>query len=192
MLAPATDLEAVNSILASIGESPVSTLEDTGVVDAAMALRTLREVNREVQGRGWHFNMDEDYPLAPTFPEGVIEVPRNSIRTEPSDPTARLDFTVRGRKLYDKRNHTYQFKETVKVKIVTLLPFEDIPQFARNYISIRAARIFQQNTVGSPELSSFKNVDEARALVQLKEAEAETADYNILTGNQAVAGVLIR
>jgi len=28
--------------------------------------------------------------------------------------------------------------------------------------------------------------------VQLKEAEAETADYNILTGNQAVAGVLIR
>lgn len=192
MLAPATDLEAVNSILASIGESPISTLEDTGVVDAAMALRTLREVNREVQGRGWHFNMDEDYPLAPTFPEGVIEVPRNSIRTEPSDPTARLDFTVRGRKLYDKRHHTYQFKETVKVKIVTLLPFEDIPQFARNYISIRAGRIFQQNTVGSPELSSFKNVDEARALVQLKEAEAETADYNILTGNQAVAGVLIR
>jgi len=192
MLAPATDLEAVNSILASIGESPVSTLEDTGVVDAAMALRTLREVNREVQGRGWHFNMDEDYPLAPTFPEGVIEVPRNSIRTEPSDPTARLDFTVRGRKLYDKRHHTYQFKETVKVKIVTLLPFEDIPQFARNYISIRAGRIFQQNTVGSPELSSFQNVDEARALVQLKEAEAETADYNILTGNQAVAGVLIR
>lgn len=192
MLSPQTELEAVNSILASIGESPVSTLEDTGVVDAAMALRTLREVSREVQGRGWHFNMDTDYPLAPTFPENIIEVPRNSIRVEPTNPLSRIDFTVRGRKLYDRKNHTFKFNGTVMVTMVTLLPFEDIPQFARNYVAIRAARIFQQNTVGSPELSSFKDVDEARALVQLKEAEAETADYNILYDNQAVAGVLIR
>lgn len=192
MLAPTTELEAVNSILASIGEAPVSSLEDTGVLDASMALRTLREVNREVQGRGWHFNMDIDYPLAPSYPEGYIEVPRNSIRCEPSDPMDIMDFTVRGRKLYDRRHHTFVFSKTVKVKMITLLPFEDIPQFARNYIAVRAARTFQQNTVGSPELSSFKDIDEARALVQLKEAEASTADYNILTDNRMVAGVLIR
>ena len=45
-LTPLTELEAVNEILASIGESPVHTIENPTNVDVINCLRILRNVNR--------------------------------------------------------------------------------------------------------------------------------------------------
>jgi hypothetical protein len=91
-----------------------------------------------------------------------------------------LDLVQRGRRLYDRDNHTYTFTKSVTVEMVMLLDFEEIPESARNYITLRAARRFQQNTVGSTELAGFQQVDEARALVNLQNAEAETQDFALL------------
>ena len=46
-----TELEAVNTVLATIGEAGISSLSDeiNEVTDSAMAQRTLREVSRDVQ-----------------------------------------------------------------------------------------------------------------------------------------------
>lgn len=64
-LTPLTELEAVNEILASIGESPVNTIENPTNVDVINCLRILRNVNRRVQSKGWTFNKIDSYTLNP-------------------------------------------------------------------------------------------------------------------------------
>ncbi len=65
---PTTDaqgeLQAVNQILASVGQAPVTTLEQTNP-DVAIAYQTLLEVSREVQAEGWTFNKEGHYEMAP-------------------------------------------------------------------------------------------------------------------------------
>ena len=46
-----TELEAINTMLSVIGESPVNTVDGSGVVDAVLARQILHEVSRHVQSR---------------------------------------------------------------------------------------------------------------------------------------------
>lgn len=191
MISPTTELDAINTMLSTIGESPVSTVDDNGVVDAIMARQILRSVDREVQSRGWHWNTDKDYPLTPNT-AGELELPNGVLRCDTVDPDTQIDVVVRGKRLYDRRNHTFQIGRAVRVDLITQLPFEDLPEPARHYITIRSSRIFQERILGSTELSKFSAVDESRALVILKEMDADTADYNMLTDSYSVARVLDR
>jgi len=192
MLSPTTELDAINTMLSSIGEAPVNTVEDNGVVDAVMARQILTTVSREVQARGWHFNTEKDYTLTPTFPEGEVRLPKTLLRIDTVKTHSDIDVVQRGNRLYDRRNHTYKFDKALKVDMVIMLPFDEMPEVARQFITIRSARIFQERVVGSGELSQFSLKDEMRALVALREFEADTADYNILTDSYSVARVLER
>ena len=59
-----TQLQAVNSMLSTIGEAPVNSL-DSGLVDAETAETVLNEVSRDVQSFGWNFNTEPDYVFNP-------------------------------------------------------------------------------------------------------------------------------
>jgi hypothetical protein len=177
---PTTVLEAVNQIIATIGEPPVNSVEDNGVIDAVMALQALSAVNRAVQLKGWHWNTEENYPIAATYPEGELRLPRNTLKVDTSGADGDLDLVHRGQRLYDRKNHTFQIGRSVKVDIVFLLPFEELPEAARTYITVKAARRFNEGQIGSELLSNFTLRDEQMALFALEEAEGETADYNIL------------
>ena len=61
--ATSSELDAVNSILMSVGESPVNTL-DTQSPEVAIAQKTLRQVCREILSEGWVFNTEYQYPIA--------------------------------------------------------------------------------------------------------------------------------
>ena len=61
----------------------------------------------------------------------------------------------------------------------SLLDFENIPEQARRYITIRASRIFHDRTLGANALHRFSRQDELVALSILKQAEASVADHNI-------------
>ena len=187
-----TELDAINTMLSAIGEAPVNTVEDNGVVDAVLARQILKSVNIEVQSRGWHFNTEKDFVLTPTYPEGEIHLPSNVLRVDTTEEYASVDVVQRGLRLYDRRNHTYQFDAALKVDMVLFLDFSELPEPACQYITLRASRIFQERVVGSPELSQFSLKDELRALVSLNDLEAENADYNILTDNYSVYRVLDR
>lgn len=191
MLSPTTELEALNTMLSTIGESPVNTVDDSGMVDAVIARQILRATSREVQSRGWHFNTEKAYPLQPDD-QGQLNLPATILRADTVETDSDIDVVVRGTRLYDRRNHTYVFNKGVKVDAVILLPFDELPEAARWYITVRAARIYQERVVGSDTLSSFNQQDELRALVVLQETEADNADYNILSDNYAVARVLDR
>ena len=58
-----TELEAVNTILSTIGEAPINSLTGTLPVDATTAKNILSEINREVQSAGWKWNTHYKVPL---------------------------------------------------------------------------------------------------------------------------------
>ena len=189
MLSPTTELEAINTMLSTIGESPVNMVEDTGNVDVVIARQILQTVSREVQARGWHFNTEINYTITPDS-DGYLVLPKTVLKVDTVYPDSSKDVVVRGSRLYDREKHTYVFTDAVKVDMTILLTFDELPEVARNYVTIRASRIFQERVVGSDTLHAFNSQDEARAMVSLMEYEADTADLNILSGNYSVYRIL--
>ena len=188
-----SELDAVNIMLGTIGESPISSLDaSTGVADAVIARQILSEVAIQVQEEGWHFNVDTNFILTPSSDTGEIYLPANCLEVDTSGPDVQMDVAMRGRKLYDRTNHTFVFSKSITTDLVLMLEFEELPQAARHYVTVRAARVFQQRVVGSDTLGTFTERDEVRARTALKRFEAKTADYNILTSNYSVMRVLDR
>jgi len=184
-----TELDAVNIMLSVIGESPVNTLEVTGLGDVATAQNILSEVSKSIQERGWGFNSESNYPLVVDI-EGKIYTPLNALRVDTED-AEQLDVTVRGNRLYNKETHSFVFVKSVLCQITFMLDFSDIPQAARYYIAIRAARIFQSRVVGSETLEKFSAQDELDALCYLKDSDTDTADYNMFA-NKTSMSILTR
>jgi hypothetical protein len=186
-----TKLAAVNTIIACVGESPVNSLDASLSADAAIALNTLDEVLREVQSRGWHFNT-EKRDLARDA-EGRILLPSNVCRidTDFSDQPE-LDVVLRGTRVYDRGKATDVFFKDIKgVDVVVLLDFEEIPEPARRYVTIRAGRIFADRMVGSEKNHSFSMRDEMMAWADLRAYENDTADHSVF-GHYDVARTLDR
>lgn len=69
-LVPTTELEAVNAMLAVIGEQPITDVDAAvtagSPVDVLIAVNILRDQAREVQTLGWKFNTENGYQLMPT------------------------------------------------------------------------------------------------------------------------------
>lgn len=171
-------IDAVNLMLEAIWESPVSTLDVSGVASVAAAKRILDETSRSVQSRGWAFNKEYGYPLALDV-NGHFPLPLNTLVVDPSDNT--LDYVQRGTLLYDRGNHTFTFTDSsVDVDITLLLEFEDLPDPARQYIAVFASRRFKAKWHNEAEGSP--TAEEAEALRNLEDMEAETGDHNVLTG----------
>ena len=176
---PTTTLDAVNSLLASIGEAPVTTITGNRTSDVALAVQKLTEVNVEVQTEGWDFNTDEDFPLVPDE-TGEIKVGSDTLAIDVSK-WSRTDVNpvMRGSRLYDKKNRTYTFTKKVLVDRIVALPFEDLPQAARWFVTVRAGRRFQQQTAGSAALDRFTADMETSALTALAAAEARSAQHTV-------------
>lgn len=191
MLSATTKLDAINTMLSTIGEAPINTLEDIGSVDAVMAEQILDSTSREVQGRGWHWNTEHEYKIQPDV-NGSLWLPPTVLRADDSKGRLGKDVVVRGQRLYDRRRHSYEFTDPMTIDLMVLLEFEELPQPAKHFIMIRSARIFQERVVGSGTLSGFTEMDEVWAKFQLEEMEGDIAEYNILTDSYAVARVLDR
>ena len=78
-----TELSAVNSILGSIGQAPVSTLDFTNP-EISFIHNLLREVNVDVQSEGWSYNTETNYKFSPDQ-NGHFPVPSNVIRYDIHD-----------------------------------------------------------------------------------------------------------
>lgn len=191
VIAPTTELEAVNAMLEAIGETPVNSLSNSGVVDAVKARSELRRKSRSVQQQGWHWNTLRSYKLYPSV-SGEIILPSNTLRVDTVDNDFQINVVQRGNKLFDNTKHTYIFTKELTVDLVIGLDWEELPEPARLYIYTSAARKFQQDTIGSSELSQFHMRDEMLAYADLQAAEAENADYNVLDGSYSVRRVLDR
>jgi len=179
-LAPTTKLQAVNTMLSTIGSAPVNTITGTNSADVALAVQILDETSLAVQSEGWHWNTEQEVPYTPDGVTGHITVPPNALLVDVDYPNnLKVDTILRGQKLYDLSTKSYVFTEAVKATVVYGLEWEELPQAARYYISIKASRIFQDRMVGSEKHHTFTLRDEIMALSKLREYEGETADRTI-------------
>lgn len=177
-LATTTKLEAVNSMLTAIGETPVNTITNATTTDVSIALQVLDNVSREVQQQGWYFNTDLNYKFSPNN-SNEISLATNILRLDTTNLFKSYNLVERNRKLYDRKNNTFTITNDIYCDVVFYLDFEQMPEVARRYITIRSARIFQDRMLGSNVLHGFHKEDEFVAYMALKEAEGDIGEHNI-------------
>ena len=188
-VAATTELECINVMLASIGEAPINSLVGTLPVDARIAQSTLTEVNKSVQSEGWSFNTETDVTLTRdgsnhvNLPADVLRVDAN-IHQHPT-----IDPIQRGLKLYDRQNNKYEFDEDLICTVVYFRDFNEIPEPARYYMNIKAARIFVDRLVSDQGLRTYTQQDEVRARAILMETDLANGDHNMLRGDPSLTNV---
>ena len=188
-VAATTELEAINIMLAAIGEAPINSLTDTLPVDARTAQNTLTEVNKEVQSEGWSFNTEINVTLTRDG-SNQINLPINVLRVDANihqHPT--IDPIQRGLKLYDRQNNKYEFDEDLICTVVYYRDFDEITEQARRYINIKAARIFVDRLIGDQGLRTYTQEDETRARAILTESDYANADHNLLRGDPSLTNI---
>jgi hypothetical protein len=177
---PTTELEAVNVLLATIGQKSIASLPPAATnLDATQAYTKLGEAHRAVQQRGWWFNL-EDRELSPDG-SGIFQLPTNTLACRVLEQNWDRDFIQRNTKLYDRKTQTssaFPSSEKVKVQLTLLLTWDDLPERARRFIFISGARVFQDQTVGSVVLHSYNENDELVARAQLEQEDAEMAQWS--------------
>lgn len=180
-LVPTTELEAVNVCLYAIGEQPVATLGITGLADAQGALQKLREASRAFQSHGWSFNREIEVLMARSI-EGWIVKPSDALEFDISRCEHRHGV-VRGSRLFDTDKNTLVWDKDLKCDIVRFLSFTDLPESARYYITLRAARMFARGSLGSMDVERFTADDENVAWRLFKRGETRAGDRNIFLNN---------
>jgi hypothetical protein len=185
-----TELSAINSMLATVGEAPINTLEDLGVIDAVTARSALREVTREVLVEGYTFNTDQGFPLSPEgFAPFEIKLPPNALSVTPSGEYAGL--VVRGNRMYDPATFSYTFKDhpAVPCEIVWHMDFDELPEVTRQYVATRAARRFQKRAVTSELIHAITEEDERTAMWRHRRANTRLKRRNYLVESQSVRNI---
>jgi len=182
-----TELQAINQILASVGQAPVTTLERTNP-DVAISYDTLTEVSREVQSEGWTFNREYSYPFTPNE-NGEIYYPPNVLQLDISnDPQyytgTQYDTVRRNGKLYDRRAHSYVFDKTIYCDVKWLFDWEDLPIPIQDYIVCKAATIVSSRLVGDSAQYQVLQQKEAYMRAMALEYETEQGDFSFFGGTR--------
>tara|TARA_R100000781_G_scaffold97753_1_gene61572 strand:+ start:390 stop:1001 length:612 start_codon:yes stop_codon:yes gene_type:complete len=189
-VAATTELEAVNIMMAAIGESPINTLTGLLPVDARLAQSTLAEVNKAVQSECWSFNTEIDVTFTRDSTTKEIAIATDILRIDPNiHQHPSIDAIQRGLKMYDRLNNTYEFDEDLICTVVYFRTFDEIPEPARYYITIKAARIFVDRLVSDQGLRTYTEQDELRARSILMETDLANADHNVLRGDPSLTSV---
>ena len=105
------ELPAINQILSTCGQAPVTTLDQTNP-DVAIAYDTLLQVPREVQAEGWTFNKEFHYEFIPDDNKEVL-IPNNILQIKLSKNSANMQYDAvrRQGKLYDRIHHRYTWED---------------------------------------------------------------------------------
>ncbi|WP_026868788.1 hypothetical protein [Inquilinus limosus] len=179
-----TELGAVNEMLASISSSPVDRLVGDEVPpDATAAHKVLLDTMRSFQNspEGWYWNT-ETMDLQPAVPSGEVLIPLNTLKVAACDPR----YVARGNRLYDTKDHTYAIGRAVTVTLTFLLGFEDMPNAAREFVALKAKRVFQANEQGNNATISRPDEDELRAFAAVLNEHAEVIQANVVGGWHSV------
>ena len=179
-IATDTELSAVNSILGSIGQSPITTLNFENP-EISFIYNILSEVSKDVLNEGWHFNTEEHVKVSPDA-SGFITIPNNYLRYDLNDGQAdrHMDVVKRNGKLYDLVNHTDVFDHDLELDIVYLYSFTDIPSVFQRYIIARASTRAATQLVSNADLVKLLQGQEGLARASLMEYECNQGDHSFM------------
>ena len=173
-----TDLSAVNSILGSIGQAPVQSLTFENP-EVSFVYNLLMEVSTDVQTEGWAFNTEWNYPLTPNeykcivIPENILQMDVNEMQEVNT-----YDVVRRDGKLYNRRDHTFEWDKKMNVDIVWRFEFNDLPVAFKRYITYRAAGRAAAQLVTNPQLVQLLATQEGQARAACMEYECNQGDYS--------------
>lgn len=176
-------LEAVNRVLQMMGEAPVNSLNGQFGL-AQQAEEMLKDISRKLQTDGWSFNTDYERDMIPDAITKQVAIGANvsrvvvDIYNYPS-----LDVVQRGNKLYDRRANSYEFDQPFKADVTYMLDWEELPEHARQYITVKAGRHLQEAILGSADLSKINITAEAEARALFLEEETYVSQNSMLRGN---------
>ncbi len=177
------ELPAINQILTSCGQAPVTTLDQTNP-DVAIAYDTLLQVSREVQAEGWTFNREYHYEFTPSADAATlneIAIPNNIIQIKLTENGANVDFDAvrRSGKLYDRQHHRYTWPDhdTVECDVIWEFDWVDIPEPIQQFITARAATITSSRIVGDQTQYQMLQQQEAFARSTALEYETQQGQY---------------
>ena len=189
-----TKLEAVNIMLNTIGESSTTTLSGTLPFEVAVAETTLDEVAKEMQMDSYVFNTEYGVVLLPVTnaSTGLTKIPvtTNYLRIENTYDYE--EYTIRQGFLYSMREKTDLISSQVTVDVIYALDFIDLPEAAKRYCNIRAARVYADRLVGSKDIRAFSQMDEFEAKSKLMNYEAGVDNVNMLRDNRDTFSVINR
>lgn len=185
-----TDIEAINTMMSCVGDAPINTLSGDLTANVQIAVNLLHDTSRAVQTRGWNFNTEDDYELS-IDGNGKVPLPPNTLDIDLTTENGEVDVIQRGDFLYDKKAHSFTFTSNPFCSIIFFLAWEDLNEPARNYIKIKAARVFQDQTIGSIEHHRFSQEDEAAAQDLLAQSDARNETANIFQSPD-MAGIVNR
>ena len=146
------ELPAINQILTSCGQAPVTTLDQTNP-EVAIAYDTLLQVSREVQSEGWTFNKEYHYEFT-TDTNDEVEIPNNIIQIKLTENAQNKPYHAvrRSGKLYDRQNHRFTWEYSpIECDIIWEFDYVDLPEPVQNYIRARAATLVSGRIVGDDD-----------------------------------------
>jgi len=182
-----TELSAVNAILGSIGQSPVSQL-DYANPEISFIYNILKESNIDVQTEGWTFNIEYHIKENVSTTDNKIIIESDVIRIDNTDEWDRTRDFVRRKdsdgiwKLYDRVNHTFEYPDDdyFYVNKVRLLKFEDIPAPFQRYIVYKACGRAAVQLVSNANLQKMLSSFETQARATALEYECNQGDHNFM------------
>lgn len=189
IVTPSNKLDAVNEILSAVGSSPVNSLEDELNVDVLNAERILDSVSKEIQSRGWDFNIEDSVALLPDDDTNLVPCPNNYLRFVSSG----YKLIRRSGYFFDILSQTNEFPEGLTLDtLVRGLDFEELPEVFRKFITCRAARIFQMRYLTSDDLNKHLMTEESSAYADIIDYDLTTGNYNILNDDQYISQYIQR
>ena len=182
-----TELSAVNSILGSIGQSPISQLDFTNP-EVSFVYNLLKESNQDVQSEGWIFNKEYHIKNTSKTTDNKFIIPSDVMRMAMTDPWELTGALVRWKdsdglwKIYDRVNHTFEFPQDdfFYFNYVRLLNFEDIPAPFQRYIIYKACGRAAVQLVSNGDLQKMMSTFESQARAACMEYECNQGDHNFM------------
>lgn len=183
------ELSAINDMLAAIGESPVNSLEGDPNADVANCRRILNQVNREVQSRGWTFNIEEGAVLLPDVLSQTIPYAPDFLKMSSTGGT---NYINRQGLVFDRIALTDRFTGPITVDLIRLREYSEMPDCFRAYIITKSCRRFNIRFFGAGEIEGSLQEQEQEAWAMCNEYELDYGGYNMLGGDAWVGGMINR
>lgn len=173
-----TELEAVNTMLGSIGDPPINSLDESLSPDASRARSVLTETSRQVQSDGWWFN--RSFLVTTPDNDGKITLPSNTLESQIYTAPAQ-GIVIRNNSLYDMVNQTDELPDGQYIVVLTLFqPFTEMPEKAKRFVTLKAARVFQSRFLSSQVLLPVQIADEQEAKAELMAEETRQTRVSML------------
>lgn len=148
-----TELDVVNLCLGTMGELAINSLENSRNPIVTNARTAFKNAVIEEQSPGWWFNSELVW-LHPQLGTdlalgGNYQPPTDCLSLYSKDDFNPQWLTIRQRKLYDTGNAEFLVgTNPIQVKIIRLIPFDDLPYAAQRLVRDATARLFQVNYDG--------------------------------------------